>query len=138
MLLQKLQGDWFLKGKGCCVFRPAFGCCTHPKSWLKYFFELFSTFFLHFKRFLVIFAWNQEKNIKKRSKKLFIATCWSKQYGFNLVHHSTTTPETQIFLIQKKMSPAGFEPWTRSTNPERTIALDRSAMAPLNSFNISI
>ena len=38
----------------CCVFRPAFGCCTHPKAGLNIFFSRFSTFFVHFKAFLVI------------------------------------------------------------------------------------
>ena len=29
----------------CCVFWPAFGCCTHPKAGWNIFFSRFSTFF---------------------------------------------------------------------------------------------
>ena len=58
---------------------------------------------------------------------VFITTCWSRQYDFNLVHHPT--PEKQFFfLFTKKRPQAGFEPRTSTTNPEHTHALDRSAI----------
>ena len=38
----------------CCVFRPPFGCCAHPKVGQNLFFSRFSTFFVHFKAFSVI------------------------------------------------------------------------------------
>ena len=31
----------------CCVFRPAFGCCIHPKAGQNTFFQPFSTFFVN-------------------------------------------------------------------------------------------
>ena len=37
----------------CCVFRPAFGYCTHPKAGRNLFFGHFSTFLVHFKAFSV-------------------------------------------------------------------------------------
>ena len=37
----------------CCEFRPAFGCCAHPKACRTTFFQPFSTFFVHFKPFSV-------------------------------------------------------------------------------------
>ena len=46
-----------LQGEGeedCCVFRPAFGCCAHPKAGGTTFFQPFSTFFVHLKPFSVI------------------------------------------------------------------------------------
>ena len=41
-------------GYYCCVFRPAFGCCAHPKAGWNLFFSHFSTFFVYFKAFSVI------------------------------------------------------------------------------------
>ena len=38
----------------CCVFRPAFGCLQHPKAGRNIFFSHFSTFFVHFRAFLMI------------------------------------------------------------------------------------
>ena len=50
---------------------------------------------------------------------LFIITCWSKQYGFNLVHH----PERK----QKKfLPPPGFEPRTVHSKWFWTNGLDHS------------
>ena len=51
----------------CCVFQPAFGCAQHPKAGQNSFSWPFSNFFHHFKCFLVIFCWKQEKNIWKDS-----------------------------------------------------------------------
>ena len=65
---------------------------------------------------------------------VFVTTCWSSQYDFNLVHHPT--PQKIFFSYSEKTHlQAGFEPRTLTTNPEHTHALDRSAMAPLvNAF----
>ena len=41
------------------------------ESWLKYFFEPFSTFFLNFKHFQWFFAWNEEKCWKLLKKLCF-------------------------------------------------------------------
>ena len=37
----------------CCVFRPVFGCCTHPKASQNTLFWPFSTFFVDFQTFIV-------------------------------------------------------------------------------------
>ena len=50
-----------------------------------------------------------------------IATCWAKQYGFNLVRHSW----------KKAIVFAEIWTWDPDHNPERTYALDRWAMAPI-------
>ena len=42
-------------------------CAT--KSWLNYFSQPFSNFFVHFKTFSVFFEWNQSKNWRKTIKK---------------------------------------------------------------------
>ena len=50
---------------------------------------------------------------------VFITTCWSRQYDFNLVHHPT--PEKRIISFsEKNVHQVGFEPGTPTTNPERT------------------
>ena len=56
-----------------CVFRPAFGCCIHPKAgW--------NTFFSHFEPFLFISNLFQQFHAWKKRKKLFflIFVCSSK------------------------------------------------------------
>ena len=42
------------KASICCVFRPAFGCCSHPKADWNTFFQPFLSFFVHFQPFSVI------------------------------------------------------------------------------------
>ena len=62
----------------CCVFRPAFGCCRHPKTgW--------NTFFSHFQPFLFIsnlfqwfHTWNQQKTSEKEQKMCFLFTPQSR------------------------------------------------------------
>ena len=54
--------------------------------------------------------------------------CRSRQYDFNLVRHPT--PEKQIF-VRKKRPQEGIKFRTPTTIPERTHALDRSAMSTL-------
>ena len=63
----------------CCVFRPAFGRCA-PESWSKYFFRLFSTLFVHFKCFAVIFHLKSRKNVYplKESTSICISTSFKE------------------------------------------------------------
>ena len=52
----------------CCVFRPAFECCTHPKAGRNTFFEPFSTFFVNVKPFSVISRLKSRKHLKMNKK----------------------------------------------------------------------
>ena len=62
---------------------------------------------------------------------VFITTCRSRQYDFNLVHHPT--PEKQIFSYsEKNVLSRDLNPGPQPQNPEYTHTLDRSAMAPLS------
>ena len=88
----------------CCVFRPAFGCCVHPKAGWTTFFQPFSTFFVLFisNLFQWFYGWNQQKTPEKE-QKIF--------YGLLL----RITPATFLQLkFQLKM--ARFEPWTFQSN----------------------
>ena len=64
--LCKLKSIWW---EGCCVFWPAYGCCTHPKAGRNLFFSSFSTFFVIFKAFSVISRLKSLKNDWKWTKK---------------------------------------------------------------------
>ena len=56
----------------CCVFRPAFGCCAHPKAGQNIFFRRFSTFLFISKLFHWFQGWNQwTKKVEKWLKKCF-------------------------------------------------------------------
>ena len=73
---------------------------------------------------------------------VFITTCWSRQYDFNLVCHPT--PKIQFFfLFRKKCPQAGFKPKTPTTNPKRTHNLDAlvyfytTVIAPLWKSNLT-
>ena len=46
---------------GCCVFRPAFGCCVHPKAGGNTFFSCFQPFLFILNLLYSFHAWNQEK-----------------------------------------------------------------------------
>ena len=48
----------------CWVFRPAFGCCAHPKAGGNTFFQPFSSFFVHFLPFSVISSLKSTKNVE--------------------------------------------------------------------------
>ena len=39
----ELQTSLVIRSLWCCVFRPAFGCCTHPKAGWNTFFQPFSS-----------------------------------------------------------------------------------------------
>ena len=61
-----ILADWQL----LCIL-TSFWVLRAPKSWSNYFFQLFSTFFVHFKPFSVISRLKSTKNIWKRTKKGF-------------------------------------------------------------------
>ena len=56
----------------------------------------------------------------------FITMCWSRQYVFNLVRHPTPEKTNFNFLFT-----SGIRTWDPYQNPDRTHALNCSAMAPL-------
>ena len=56
----------------CCVFRPAFGCCAHPKAGRNTFFSRFQPFLFILNLFQWFHGWNQQKNVWKRTKKFFL------------------------------------------------------------------
>ena len=53
----------------CCVFRPAFRCCTHLKAGRNLFFQPFSSFFCSIFTFFSDFTPEINKNGPKMNKK---------------------------------------------------------------------
>ena len=95
--------------KGCCVFRPAFGCWAHPKADWNTFFQPFSTFFVHFKPFSVILRLKSTKNIWKWTKKhvffkfcLLLKACRQSKAGRLL----EGVPRNCLFSEQKRLKMA--------------------------------
>ena len=76
---------------GCCVFRPAFGCCMHPKAGRNTFFNRFQPFLFISKKFHWFHAWNQQKTSENEKINFFPflptpqswSTCksWSTPWG---------------------------------------------------------
>ena len=56
------------KKVGCCVFRPTFGCCAHPKAGLTTFFSFFNLF-CSFQTFVSDFTPEINKKRLKKKKK---------------------------------------------------------------------
>ena len=56
----------------CCVFRPAFGCCAHPKAGRTAFFSCFQPFFFILNLYWWFHTWNQYINVWKWTKKCVI------------------------------------------------------------------
>ena len=56
----------------CCVFRPAFGCCVHPKTGWKTFFSAVFNFFSSFQTFFGDFTTEiTEKRVKMTNNCVF-------------------------------------------------------------------
>ena len=73
----------------CCVFRPAFGCCAHPKAGQ-------TTFFSRFQLFLFILI--TKKGLKWRNK---VENGWKKvfQPAFGCAQHAKSVRNTQQTLL---------------------------------------
>ena len=73
--------------RNCCVFWPVFGFCVHPKAGWNTLFQLFSTFFVHFKSFSVYLCkqhpkagQNTQHTMVQQSARTF--KLYFRNYGF--------------------------------------------------------
>ena len=73
----------------CCVFWPAFGCCTHPKAGWTTFFSRFQPFLIILNLFQLFHVWDQQKTCENEQKKWYLSTAqswstcksWSTPWG---------------------------------------------------------
>ena len=75
------------KALWCCLFRPTFVCCTHPKAGWTTFFQPFSTFFCSFQTFFSDLTTEiNKKRLKKNKKTVFVYS--SKLVNMQMLVHS--------------------------------------------------
>ena len=97
VVIPSVDSQQILLFLSCCIFWPAFRCCAHPKAGRNTFEGPFSTFFVLFKGFSVIFIWNQEKNFLKVWKNCVLSYSLKKVFrpAFGCVQHPKAGQNTQ-------------------------------------------
>ena len=118
MFKTSLGCKWFkIKGhlKLLCI-STSFQVLRAPESWLKHFFQLFTTFFVHFKPFSVI---SRLKSRRKVLKKRLNLVEWNqceinkaKDYSFTLLAKLKTAEKSILTSFQVCSAP---ESWWKYT-----------------------
>ena len=76
----------------CCVFRPAFECCAHPKACQTTFFSRFQPFLFFQNLFQWFHGWNQQKTSWNEQKNWYLSTpqSWSTCKSWSTHGRSTS------------------------------------------------